>query len=419
MKQIDLVIYNIKELLSLKGPSRPRCGAEMSELGIMNQVSIAVHEGKILEIGDNDSIQQKYAASEMIDASDCVVMPGFVDPHTHPVFVNTRENEFEMRIMGKTYVEISQSGGGILSSIRAVRQASEAELFELAKKRINRMIECGTTAIEAKSGYGLSTESELKMLRVIKRLQEEMPIDIAVTFMGAHEIPQEYRQDREAYIRLMEEEMMPQVKAAGLAEYVDIFTEAHVYSVAESRRILKKAKELGFKLRMHADEIEAIGGAELAGELNAVSADHLGACSDQGIQAMKKGGTIAILLPATLFSLRSKSYARARDMIAQELPVAIASDYNPGSCNCDNMQFVISLSCLQMGMTPAEAICAATFNAACAIEKNDYIGSIEAGKQADILIMDIPSYRFIPYHFGSNNVKRVIKKGKTLFERHS
>ncbi|HOD54014.1 MAG TPA: imidazolonepropionase, partial [Candidatus Cloacimonadota bacterium] len=311
------------------------------------------------------------------------------------------------------------SGGGILSSIRAVRQASEAELFELAKKRINRMIECGTTAIEAKSGYGLSTESELKMLRVIKRLQEEMPIDIAVTFMGAHEIPQEYRQDREAYIRLMEEEMMPQVKAAGLAEYVDIFTEAHVYSVAESRRILKKAKELGFKLRMHADEIEAIGGAELAGELNAVSADHLGACSDQGIQAMKKGGTIATLLPATLFSLRSKSYARARDMIAQELPVAIASDYNPGSCNCDNMQFVISLSCLQMGMTPAEAICAATFNAACAIEKNDYIGSIEAGKQADILIMDIPSYRFIPYHFGSNNVKRVIKKGKTLFERHS
>ncbi|HPM02570.1 MAG: imidazolonepropionase [Candidatus Cloacimonetes bacterium] len=419
MKQIDLVIYNIKELISLQGPNRPRCGAEMSELGIMNQVSIAVHEGKILEIGDNDSIQQKYAASEMIDASDCVVMPGFVDPHTHPVFVNTRENEFEMRIMGKTYVEISQSGGGILSSIRAVRQASEAELFELAKKRINRMIECGTTAIEAKSGYGLSTESELKMLRVIKRLQEEMPIDIAVTFMGAHEIPQEYRQDREAYIRLMEEEMMPQVKAAGLAEYVDIFTEAHVYSVAESRRILKKAKELGFKLRMHADEIEAIGGAELAGELNAVSADHLGACSDQGIQAMKKGGTIATLLPATLFSLRSKSYARARDMIAQELPVAIASDYNPGSCNCDNMQFVISLSCLQMGMTPAEAICAATFNAACAIEKNDYIGSIEAGKQADILIMDIPSYRFIPYHFGSNNVKRVIKKGKTLFERHS
>jgi len=419
MKQIDLVIYNIKELISLQGPNRPRCGAEMSELGIMNQVSIAVHEGKILEIGDNDSIQQKYAASEMIDASDCVVMPGFVDPHTHPVFVNTRENEFEMRIMGKTYVEISQSGGGILSSIRAVRQASEAELFELAKKRINRMIECGTTAIEAKSGYGLSTESELKMLRVIKRLQEEMLIDIAVTFMGAHEIPQEYRQDREAYIRLMEEEMMPQVKAAGLAEYVDIFTEAHVYSVAESRRILKKAKELGFKLRMHADEIEAIGGAELAGELNAVSADHLGACSDQGIQAMKKGGTIATLLPATLFSLRSKSYARARDMIAQELPVAIASDYNPGSCNCDNMQFVISLSCLQMGMTPAEAICAATFNAACAIEKNDYIGSIEAGKQADILIMDIPSYRFIPYHFGSNNVKRVIKKGKTLFERHS
>jgi imidazolonepropionase len=417
MKKADLIIYNIKELLTLAGKNAPRSGAEMSELGIMNNAAIVIDNQTITEIGDSADILNKYSSDHMENAEGMVVMPGFVDPHTHPVFVNTRENEFEMRIMGKTYVEISQSGGGILSSINAVREADEDTLYTLAENRIKRMIECGTTSIEAKSGYGLTTESELKMLRVIKRLKENLPLDIAVTLMGAHEIPLEYRNNREAYIRLMEEEMMPKVKKLDLAEYVDIFTEAHVYTVEESRRILKKAKELGFKIRMHADEIEAIGGAELAGELNAVSADHLGACSDQGIEAMKKGGTIAILLPATLFSLRAKSYARARNMIDQGLPVAIATDYNPGSCNCDNMQFVVTLSCLQMAMTPAEAITAATFNAACAINMNDKIGSLEIGKQADIIFLDMPGYRFLPYHFGSNNVSKVIKKGKTIYSR--
>lgn len=415
MIKVDTIIKNIKELLTLKGPNRPRYGKEMSELGIMNNISIAINEGKIIDIASLQDLMNKYEATQTIDASNYVVMPGFVDPHTHPVFVNTRENEFEMRIMGKSYVEISQSGGGILSSIKAVREASEEELFNLAKKRIMKMIEYGTTTLEAKSGYGLTTESEIKMLRVIKQLQEELPIDIVATLMGAHEIPQEYRHDREAYIRLMEDEMMPEVKRQDLAEYVDIFTEAHVYGIEESRRILKKAKELGFKIRMHADEIEAIGGAELAGELNAVSADHLGACSDEGIKAMKEGGTVAVLLPATLFSLRSKTYARARDMISQELPVAIATDYNPGSCNCDSMQFAITLSCLQMAMTPAESICAATFNAACSIERNDIIGSVEIGKQADLIFLEIPSYRFIPYHFGSNNVSKVMKKGRLVY----
>ncbi|HPY95641.1 MAG TPA: imidazolonepropionase [Candidatus Cloacimonadota bacterium] len=415
MIKVDTIIKNIKELLTLKGPNRPRYGKEMSELGIMNNISIAINEGKIIDIASLQDLMNKYEATQTIDASNYVVMPGFVDPHTHPVFVNTRENEFEMRIMGKSYVEISQSGGGILSSIKAVREASEEELFNLAKKRIMKMIEYGTTTLEAKSGYGLTTESEVKMLRVIKQLQEELPIDIVATLMGAHEIPQEYRHDREAYIRLMEDEMMPEVKRQDLAEYVDIFTEAHVYGIEESRRILKKAKELGFKIRMHADEIEAIGGAELAGELNAVSADHLGACSDEGIKAMKEGGTVAVLLPATLFSLRSKTYARARDMISQELPVAIATDYNPGSCNCDSMQFAITLSCLQMAMTPAESICAATFNAACSIERNDIIGSVEIGKQADLIFLEIPSYRFIPYHFGSNNVSKVMKKGRLVY----
>lgn len=417
MKTIDLIIYNIKELLTLQGKNAPRAGQDMNDLGIIRNAGLAIENGLIIEVGKSDDILNHYQAKEIIDAKDYVVMPGFVDPHTHPVFVNTRENEFEMRLLGKTYVEISQSGGGILSSIKAVRDADEETLFQLAKKRIEHMIECGTTTLEAKSGYGLTTESEIKMLRVIDRLNQELDIDIVPTFMGAHEIPQEYRTDRNAYIKLMEDEMMPKVKELGLAKYVDIFTEAHVYSVEESRRILKSALELGFKIRMHADEIEAIGGAELAGELHAVSADHLGACSDEGIMAMKTGGTIATLLPATLFSLRSKSYARARAMIDNGLPVAIATDYNPGSCNCDNMQLVITLSCLQMGMTVTEAITAATFNSACALELNDKVGSLEVGKQADFLLMDMPSYSFLPYHFGSNNVSAVYKKGKLLFKR--
>lgn len=418
MQTIDLIIHNIKDLVSLKGPDHARAKEEMSILGIQNNVSIAIHQDKIIDIAADSEIISKYIAQNNIDASNLLALPGFVDPHTHPVFVKTRENEFEMRIMGKTYVEISKAGGGILSSINAVRETDEETLYQLAKQRIQRMIDCGTTTLEAKSGYGLSTESELKMLRVIQRLKENMPIDIIPTLMGAHEIPLEYRQNREAYIQLMENEMMPEVKRQNLAEYVDIFTEAHVYNIEESRRILSKAKALGFKLRMHADEIEAIGGAELAGELGVVSADHLGACSDQGIQAMKDAGTIATLLPATLFSLRAKSYARARQMIDMGLPVAIATDYNPGSCNCDNMQLVISLSCLQMGMTPAEAICAATYNAACALQMNHLVGSIEIGKQADIILMDIPTYQFIPYHLGSNQVKKVIKKGKCIFERN-
>lgn len=415
MKKADLIIKNAKELLTLQGPDKARIKEEMNKLGIIVNGAVAVTDGQITEIGESDYITEKYTSEKMIDASGKVVMPGFVDPHTHPVFVHTREKEFEMRLQGKTYVEISKAGGGILSSINAVRQATEDELYELAEKRIRKMIQCGTTTLEAKSGYGLTTESEIKMLQVIKKLQNHLPLDIVPTLMGAHEIPLEYRTDRNGYIQLMIQEMMPEVKKLGLAKYVDIFTEDHVYTVEESRVILQAAQKLGFEVRMHADEIMPIGGAELAGELQAVSADHLGACSDQGIEAMIKGGTIAVLLPGTLFSLGHKNYARARDMIDMGLPVAIATDYNPGSCNCDNMQFIITLSCIQMKMSIPEAITASTFNAACAIGMNHVVGSLEPGKQADILIMDMPSYQFLPYHFGSNNVQTVIKKGEVIF----
>jgi imidazolonepropionase len=276
------------------------------------------------------------------------------------------------------------------------------------------MLENGTTTLEAKSGYGLSTASEIKMLRVIKRLNDELPLDIVPTFMGAHEFPIEYKNNREEYIRILKEEMLPAVAESGLAKYCDIFTEEHVYNISESREILNRAKELGFALRMHADEIKPIGGAELAAEVGAVSTDHLGAASDAGIRAMAAAGVIATLLPGTIFSLGMNSYARARDMIAANLPIALATDYNPGSCNCDSMQFIITLACLQMKMLPAEAICAATINAAYALQCGDKIGSIEKNKQADILVMDMPSYRFLPYHFGSNDVGMIIKNGRIL-----
>ncbi|MCK9329483.1 MAG: imidazolonepropionase [Candidatus Cloacimonetes bacterium] len=417
MQTVDYIVHNAKEIITLKGDNKARSGKAMNELSIMKNSAMAIKDGIIINIDNTDTIKQNYLPLQWIDAENTIICPGFVDPHTHPVFVHTRENEFEMRLQGKSYVEISKAGGGILSSINAVREADEDYLFELAYNRINRMIECGTTAIEAKSGYGLSTESELKMLKVIKKLQEFMPIEIVSTFMGAHEFPLEYRNNRQAYIDLLINEMMPEVKRQNLAEYVDIFTEAHVYNIEESRKILLKAKELGFKIRMHADEIEAIGGAELAAEMGAVSADHLGACSDEGIKAMRDAGVIATLLPGTLFSLRSKSYARAKDMISAGLPVAIASDYNPGSCNLDSMQFAMTLSCLQMGMTPAEALTAATFNAACAIERQDFFGSLEKDKNADFVMLDIPSIAFIPYHFGSNNVSKVYKLGELIFSR--
>ncbi|MDD3051079.1 MAG: imidazolonepropionase [Candidatus Cloacimonetes bacterium] len=411
----DLIISNASQLLTLSGSSFPRTKNEMNELSIISNGAIAIKNGLISDVGKTSEILRKWSSQSVIDSKNKVVMPGFVDSHTHPVFKQTRENEFEMRLQGRSYVEISKSGGGIRASIEGVRTATEDELLELSKKRILKIISQGTTTLEAKSGYGLTTESELKMLRVIKKLNEIMPVEIVPTFMGAHEFPPEFKNDRQEYIRILKEEMIPAVAAEKLAEYCDIFTEEHVFSIDESRDILNIAKEYGFKIRMHADEIKPIGGAELAAELSAVSADHLGAASDSGIKALSEKGVIATLLPATLFSLGFKEYARARSMIDEGVAVALATDYNPGSCNCDSMQLVITLATIQMKMSIAEAICASTINAAHALNRGDRIGSIEVGKQADILIWDIPSYQFIPYHMGSNHIETVIKKGEIIY----
>jgi len=414
--KVDLIINNALQLITLKGPAKARSGKEANNLSILKNGALAVLNGRIVDVGKNYEVCKQYKADTVIDASGKVVMPGFIDSHTHPVFKTTRENEFEMRLQGRSYVEISKSGGGIRSSIKGVRKASEEDLYQLSVKRIKRMIRNGTTTLEAKSGYGLDLESEIKMLRVIKRLNDTLPIDIIPTFMGAHEFPEEFKDNREEYIRILKEEMTPRIAELGLAKYFDIFTEEHVYNIEQSRDILNNAKKYGFKLRMHADEIIPIGGADLAAEVGAVTADHLGAASNKGIEAMRNAGVIATLLPATIFSLGMNSYARARKMIDSGLSVALATDYNPGSCNCDSMQFIITLACLKMKMTIAEAITACTINAAYAVDSGNKTGSLEIGKEADILIMDIPSYQFIPYHIGSNCIDKVVKAGKVIWD---
>jgi imidazolonepropionase len=412
-RHVDILIKNASQLVTAAS-NIPKTGKALQYLGIIEDGAIGIADGTICCEGNTAEILRDFTADTIIDASKKVVLPGFIDPHTHPIFVKTRENEFEMRLQGKSYKEISQSGGGIRASIQDVRNASLEELVELGLKRIDKMLEMGTTTIEAKSGYGLTTESEIKMLKAIQMINKMSDMEIIPTFLGAHEYPEEYNNDHEKYIDILINEMMPQVKEQNLAEYCDIFCEEHVFTIDESRRILNKARELGFKIRFHADELEPIGGAELAAEVNAVSADHLVAISDDGIKKLKEAGVIPILLPATTFSLGLKKYAPARKMIEAGLPIALSTDFNPGSCNCDSQQFVTSLACLQMKMLPAEAINAVTINAAFALERGNIIGSLEVGKQADIIILDMPTYQYLPYHLGSNTVETVIKKGKII-----
>jgi len=410
----DLVIKNAQQLVTAASKT-PKVLENLRDLGIITNGTCCIKNGLITFVGSTSDFDQQYFADKEIDATGMVVMPGFIDPHTHPIFVKTREDEFEMRIQGRSYKEISMSGGGIRASVEDVRNASLEELVELGVKRVNKMLEMGTTTIEAKSGYGLTTESEIKMLEAISEINRISEVDIVPTFLGAHEYPEEYKDDHESYITIIIKEMLPMVKERGLAEYCDIFCEEHVFSVEESRGILSAAKDLGFKIRFHADELEPIGGAELAAEIGAVSADHLVAISDDGIRSMKQADVIPILLPATTFSLGSKKYAPARKMIEAGLPVALSTDFNPGSCNCDSQQFVTSLACLNMHMLPAEAINAVTINASFSLERGDKIGSIETGKQADIIILDMPRYQYLPYHLGSSCVHKVIKKGKIIY----
>ena len=406
---LDLLIKNIGELATAQG-NTPKKGTAQGEVQISHQVSIGITDGKISYVGPEEEAP---TAKQTYDAEGCLVTPGLVDAHTHLVFGGWRQHELPQKLAGATYLEILKGGGGILSTVRNTRAATEEELVEKTKNLLDQMIAHGTTTVEAKSGYGLSTAEELKQLRVVRALQETHPVDLVSTFMGAHAIPEEYKNDRASYVKLVCEEMIPTVAREKLAEFCDIFCETAVFDIEETRKILNCAKEYGFGVKLHGDEIDPIGGGELAGDLGALSAEHLIEASDAGIEAMAKSGTIGVLLPATSMYL-DKSFARARKMLDTNMAVAVATDFNPGSSPNFNMQIPMTLACLKYRLSPKEALTAVTLNGACAIRRGDLVGTIEVGKQADIVVWDAPDLNFLFYRYGNNQVKKVIKKGNLI-----
>lgn len=414
----DLIIENAAQLVTLAGPARPRLGTELRELGIIDGGALLARDGVILAVGAaSEVLPQAAPDATRVDARGSVVMPGFVDAHTHPVFAGTREDEYEMRAEGLTYQQIALQGGGIHSTVRKTRAASEDELFKMSQQRVRWLLEHGTTTVEAKSGYGLTVEDEVKILRVIRRLNAETPLELIPTFLGAHEIPDQYRGAREEYIRLIIDEMLPRVAREGLARYCDVFCESHVFTLAESRRVLSRAKGLGLGLRLHAEQLSLSGGAGLAAELGAATADHLEWIEPAGISALRQSGVMAVLLPGAVFNLGQTRYAPVREMIEAQIAVVLASDFNPGSSPTPSMQMILSIACSQMRMTPAEAITAATINAAYSLGCGEHKGSLEVGKHADAVVFDCSDYRQIPYLFGINHALVVIKAGGVVLDR--
>jgi imidazolonepropionase len=419
----EMIIKNISELITMSGPgidnSIPRRGTEMQKLGTINDGGIAIAREKIISVGSSTKVMDEIEQDEdtkILDGTGKTVLPGFVDPHTHLIFSGTREHELSLKLEGKSYMDILQAGGGILKTVTATRKASLDELVRQAKKRLDLMLDYGTTTVEAKSGYGLNEEAELKSLEAIKELQKIHCSDLIPTFLGAHAIPPEYTNDPNQYIDLIINKMLPVVKKNNLADFCDIFCEEGVFNIEHSKRLLSAAKDIGFELKLHIDEFVRLGGAELAAELNAVSAEHLMVSSEDGLRTMAKAGVVGVLLPATPFAVMEKNYPNARLMIELGLPIALATDLNP-NCLTESMQFIISLACYNMKLLPAEAITAATINAAHAINRASTVGSVEINKQADIIMLDVPNYHHIPYHFGINHVKTVIKKGEIVVNK--
>lgn len=408
----EILIKNLASLATNTG-NKGKGGKEMGNIVELLHPWVLIKDGIIHKIG-GEELQDLAKDAKVLDGTGKTLLPGFVDPHTHLIFGGTREEEFSMRLRGESYMAIMEKGGGIKYSVRKTREASFEELFTQAEKTLKNMAELGITTVEAKSGYGLDKDTELKQLRVTKKLMETSPIEIVSTFMGAHDIPLEYKgRDRE-FLDFLTDEVLPVIKEENLAEFGDIFTEKNVFTVEDSRTYLKKMREAGLKLKIHADEINDLGGAALAAELSLVSADHLLKANEEGLLKMKEAGVIPVLLPLTAFSLKEE-FAKARHMIDLGLPVAMGTDFNPGSCYSFSVPLMLSLGTLYMGMTPEEALTAVTLNSAAALERADRIGSIEEGKEADLILVDAPSYRFLTYHFGMNLVTTTVKKGKIVY----
>jgi imidazolonepropionase len=413
--EVDLVIKNAAELLTLSSSLN-----EESGLGMIKNGAIAVKERKILWIGRTEEFPKEFSLSKggrKIDATGKVVMPGLIDSHTHLVFAGSRENEFEQRIQGLSYLEIAERGGGILSTVEATRKASFDELFSLGKKRLDRMLSKGVTTLEAKSGYGLSLEAEIKILKVVRALQGSHPIDIVPTFLGAHTVPKEFRSNRTHYIDLLLGEMIPMVAQERLAEFCDVFCEEKAFTLEESRKILETGKRYGLRPKIHADQLSPGSGAELAAEVGALSADHLEYVSQEGIRKMAAKGVTAVLLPGASFFLSMKKHPPAREMIEQGVAVSLATDSNPGSSMTESLPLIMTMGCTMYKMVPKEVIQATTSHAARSMGRENEIGSLEPEKQADLLVLDILNYRYLPYHFGVDHTELVIKKGKIVYQR--
>ena len=418
----NLIIKNAAQLVTCSG-FKAKQGKEMSDLRIIENGAVVIDAGLIQEVGRTDHVLaglDEYDARkkgfEIVDASEKAVLPGFVDSHTHLVFGGHRAEEFSWRLRGDSYMDILKRGGGILNTVRATRAAKKEALFEAGIQRLDAMVSFGVTTVEGKSGYGLDRDTEIKQLEVMKELDRRHPVDVVPTFLGAHAVPEAYRGGEDAFIDFLIEQVMPDVVEGNLAEFCDIFCEKNVFSVAQSRRLLTKAREMGLKIKIHADEIERLGGTELAAELGAVSADHLLQASDSGIDAIAKTGVVATLLPGTAFCLK-EPYARGRYMIDNGCAVALATDLNPGSCYSESIPLIFALATLYMNISIEEAVTALTLNGAAALDRADTIGSLDRGKLGDVIILQYPSYKFIPYHVGVSCVEKVIKRGRLVFDK--
>jgi len=417
----DILIEHASQLITINTKkAKPIIRPQKEDLGIVEDGAVAIdsEKGEIISVGTTEKVKSQVSLKSdgtVISASGKVVMPGFVDPHTHIVFGGTRLKEIIMRLEGKTYKEIQEAGGGIHYTVNATRKANDETLYDRAFETLDSMLQHGTTTVEIKSGYGLNTEDELRTLRIIKELDKNHEMDIISTFLGAHLVPVEYINNRKEYVKLLTGEMIQKVAKEKLADFCDVFCEDKAFTVEESREILLKGKSLGLHPRIHADELGASGGSELAGEIKAISADHLNYIPEKGISALADNGVIAILLPGTSFFLNLDRYPPAREMIEKGVPVALATDYNAGSCWTYSMQMIISLACIKLKMTPEEAVIASTINPACALKKEHILGSLENGKKADIIICNVSDYEHMPFHYGTNQVFSIIKNGKILF----